>query len=210
MSAMRKLLSEFRAFATSGNLLDLALGFIIGTAFAALVQSLAENVLMQLVAAAGGKQDFSELSFGVGKASIHYGKFLTDLLNFLILTAVLFFVVKIISWLGIGRLRVFGDKDCPYCQEKVPVNALICKFCQQPLVEELPTLAEAQARLEAQQVRRRLPVPIPPLSVSQLPPIARRRRPSDESLPGGATVGPVTGLDDRPPSTPDDPAAPGR
>ncbi|GAA1787273.1 hypothetical protein GCM10009682_06620 [Luedemannella flava] len=175
---MRKLMREFRAFAMSGNMLDLALGFIIGTAFAALVQSLAQNILMQFVAAVAGKQDYSKVSVKVGEADIYYGRFVTDLLNFLILTAVLFFVIKMISWLGIARGRVFGRRDCPWCCEEVAVNALVCKFCRQPLVEELPTLAEARKRLESQQARR-LPFPFGTLAPLPKP----RRRPTSPPPP---------------------------
>ena len=161
MAVMRKLWGEFKAFAMSGNMLDLALGFIIGAAFAKLIESLANNVLMQLVAAIFGKQDFTQLQFTLHHAQINYGAFLTDMINFLMLAAVLFAIVKAIVWLGIGRGRVFGEKQCPYCLEKVPPTALVCRACSQQLVEELPPLSEAQQRL-AELHRRRLALPVLP------------------------------------------------
>jgi large conductance mechanosensitive channel len=159
---MRRLWNEFKSFAISGNMLDLALGFIIGAAFATLVQSLADNVLMQFVAAVFGKQDFGALYFKINNARIEYGAFLTDIINFLMLAAVLFLIIKFIVFLGVGRGRAFGTQQCPYCREQVSPNALVCKFCRQPLVDELPSLADARAQLEEQNRRKiGLPVPIP-------------------------------------------------
>src|SRR3954454_22768177 len=98
MPLMRRLWNEFKSFAMSGNMLDLALGFIIGAAFAKIIESLANNVLMQLVASIFGKPDFTKLTLTVNKAEIKYGLFLTDLLNFMMLAAVLFLIVKMIMW----------------------------------------------------------------------------------------------------------------
>src|SRR5262249_54708002 len=105
MPGMRKLLREFRAFALSGNVLDLALGFLIGAAFSGLIQSLARNVLLQLVAATFGQTDFNRLHFSINKARIYYGSFLTDLLNFVLLAAVLFMIVKVMSGIGLFSKR---------------------------------------------------------------------------------------------------------
>ncbi|WP_197672035.1 large conductance mechanosensitive channel protein MscL [Alloactinosynnema sp. L-07] len=121
--------SEFKAFALGGNMFDLALGFIIGTAFAALVESLAGNVLMQLVAAIFGKPDFSGLLFTVNGAELRYGAFLTELLNFLLLGLVLFALVKLMKKAGLGNFRAQGSRECPYCKEFVPIDALKCKWC---------------------------------------------------------------------------------
>ncbi|SDH90269.1 large conductance mechanosensitive channel [Actinokineospora alba] len=126
---MKGLWSEFKAFALGGNMFDLALGFIIGTAFAALVESLAGNVLMQLVAAIFGKPDFSSLMFTVNGAELKYGAFLTELLNFLLLGLVLFGLVKLMKKAGLGNFRAQGSRECPYCKEFVPIDALKCKWC---------------------------------------------------------------------------------
>src|SRR5262245_18820803 len=103
MPLMRRLWSEFKSFAMSGNMLDLALGFIIGAAFATIINSLVNNVLMQSIAAIFGKRDFSKLVVTVNQAEIRYGAFLTDLVNFLLLVALLFVVVKFIVLFGFGR-----------------------------------------------------------------------------------------------------------
>ncbi len=139
MPVMLRLLREFRTFTLSGNAFDLALGFLIGTAFAGLVQSLARNVLLQFVAAIFRQPDFGRLHFSVNHARIYYGNFLTDLLNFLLLALVLFLLVKVMTTVGLARTRVLAERECPYCLEQVVPHALVCKTCGQPLVSELPT-----------------------------------------------------------------------
>jgi large conductance mechanosensitive channel len=173
MTLVRKLWSEFKAFAMSGSMLDLALGFIIGAAFAKVIESLITNVILQLISAVGGEPDFNALTIHVGQSRIKYGAFVTDLINFVILAFMLFIVVKLIMRLGIGRNRVFGERQCPYCLDVIPPSALICRSCGQQLVEELPPLAEAERRLGDQRSRRlglpsvrRRPTGSPPASAA--------------------------------------------
>jgi len=160
---MRKLWQEFKSFAMSGNMLDLALGFIIGAAFAKLVESLANNVFMQFVAAVFGKQDFNELVFTLNRAQIKYGTFLTDMLNFVMLAGVLFLIIKFIVFMGAGKARVFGTQTCPYCLEQISPAAMVCKWCRQSLVDELPPLAEARRILAENTARRRIALPSLPV-----------------------------------------------
>lgn len=161
MPLMRRLWNEFKSFAMSGNMLDLALGFIIGAAFAKIIESMARNVLMQGVAAVFGKQDFSDLVWTVRHAEIRYGSFLTDLVNFLLLAGLLFIVVKFIVFIGVGRGRAFGSQQCPYCYEHIAPQALVCKFCRRDVVDDVPDLAEARNRLDEQYRRKGLPISIP-------------------------------------------------
>ncbi len=126
---MKNAWKEFKAFAMGGNMMDLALGFIIGAAFAALVESLAKNILMQLVAAIFGKPDFSELTLTIRDTEISYGAFLTDLVGFLLMALVLFGIVKLLKKAGMGNFRAQGQRECPYCKEFVAVDALKCKWC---------------------------------------------------------------------------------
>jgi large conductance mechanosensitive channel len=159
MPLMRRLWSEFKSFAMSGNMLDLALGFIIGAAFAKIIDSLVKNVLMQLIAVIFKQADFTKLSIDVRAGHILYGQFLTDLVNFLLLAALLFGVVKFIVFIGVGRGRSFGTQECPYCNEQVAPTALVCRFCRQQLVDELPSLADARAR-QVELTKRKLTLPI--------------------------------------------------
>ncbi|GAB3857910.1 hypothetical protein GCM10028801_17060 [Nocardioides maradonensis] len=141
---MGRMWREFRTFALGGNMLDLALGFIIGSAFAAVVDSLAKNVIMDFIAALGGAPDTSGLVWNVGKGQVHYGQFLGDFLSFLILGLVLFVLVKLIIRFGLGNFRAQGQKECVYCKEFVAIDALTCKWCTQVLVAELPSLEDAE------------------------------------------------------------------
>lgn len=128
-STLRSVWAEFKAFALSGNMFDLALGFIIGTAFSKLVDSLAGDVIMQGVAAIFGKPDFRDLTIG----PIRYGAFITELLNFLLLAAVLFMLVKLMAKVGLGNITggggTRGTRNCTYCKESVSIRALKCKWC---------------------------------------------------------------------------------
>jgi large conductance mechanosensitive channel len=181
MPLMRRLWNEFKSFAMSGNMLDLALGFIIGAAFAKIIESLANNVLMQLVAVVFGQPDFTKLSIDVNSGHIKYGQFLTDLVNFLLLAALLFGVVKFIVFIGVGRGRAFGTQECPYCNEHVAPTALVCRFCRQPLVDEVPSLADARAR-QMELTKRKLALPTGlPLPGLSLP--GRRKANNDSDTP---------------------------
>ncbi len=95
------LLGEFKAFAFKGNVIDLAVGVIIGAAFGGLVKSLVDNLIMPLIASIGGSPDgVNALSFSLNGTPIPYGKFLGDVLNFLILAAALFFfIVKFLGFI---------------------------------------------------------------------------------------------------------------
>ena len=126
---MKSLWAEFKAFALGGNMLDLALGFIIGTAFASVVDSLAGDVIMQFVAAIFGQPDFGALTFAVNGSEIRYGAFLTVVVNFLLLALVLFGLVKLLKKIGLGNFRAQGSCECPYCKEFVAIDATKCKWC---------------------------------------------------------------------------------
>jgi large conductance mechanosensitive channel len=89
------MLQEFRDFLFRGNIVELAVAFVIGLAFAAVVNSLVENLLMPVIAMIIGKPDFSDLTFTINDAVFRYGAFLTDLIQFVaIAAAVFFFVVR--------------------------------------------------------------------------------------------------------------------
>jgi len=85
---------EFKDFINKGNMVELAVAFVMGVAFTAVVTSLTDDVLMQIIAAVVGEPDFSALTFDLGDSVIRYGSFLTALINFLIISLVLFFIVK--------------------------------------------------------------------------------------------------------------------
>ncbi|MFN2467045.1 MAG: large conductance mechanosensitive channel protein MscL [Gaiellaceae bacterium] len=121
-----RLLGGFKEFVLRGNLLDLAIAFVLGLAFAALIQSFVDDIVMQIVAAIFGRPDFSGLAFDLGKSEIRYGAFLTALLVFLIIAAVLYLLYQ-------ASLRIYPrqttTRDCPHCLSAIPIGAGTCGFC---------------------------------------------------------------------------------
>ena len=107
------MLREFRDFLLRGNIVELAVAFVIGVAFGALITSFVDNLLMPIVAMIFGKPDFRELTFTINDAVFRYGSFLTDLLTFVaVAAAVFFFVVKPVNaW--INRLRSPVEEGMP-------------------------------------------------------------------------------------------------
>lgn len=88
------MIKEFKEFINQGNLVDMAIAFVLGTAFAALVKSFTDDILMQIVAMIFGKPDFSNLSFTINNSVIFYGSFLNAVIAFLIVAFAMFMVVK--------------------------------------------------------------------------------------------------------------------
>ena len=106
---MHQLVKDFRSFVLRGNVLDLAVAVVIGVAFNAVVTSLVNDVIMQIIAAIVGKPDFDNLTFAIGEGVIYYGRFLTALVNFLIVAATLFVVIKAFEEMQ-KRRRTSGEE----------------------------------------------------------------------------------------------------
>lgn len=135
----RGLLLEFRAFAMRGNILDLAVGVVMGVAFGAVVTSLVNDLLMPPIGALVGGKDFSALAIEIGGAEIRYGNFINTVINFLIVAAALFVIVKTVSQLQRAKPDAV-TKDCPFCYSAIPIPAIKCPACTSDL-----TGAEAAA-----------------------------------------------------------------
>ena len=124
----------FRDFILRGNLVDLAVAVVIGTAFGALVTALVKDLITPLIAAIGGKPDFSTFSFTINKSHFLYGAFINALITFVsIAAAVFFFVVKPVNML-MARRKTEPPVDetvrqCPECLSEIPVAARRCAFC---------------------------------------------------------------------------------
>jgi large conductance mechanosensitive channel len=125
---------EFRAFVVRGSLVDLAVAVVIGTAFAAVVNAVVEDLITPLIAAIAGEPDFGSLAFTINGSRFAYGDFLNQLLTFVIVAAVVFFlVVKPVNAL-MARLRTEPDVEsdtraCPECLSQIPRAARRCAFC---------------------------------------------------------------------------------
>lgn len=125
------MLEEFKTFITRGRVVDLAVGIVIGVAFASVVTSFVANIVTPLVTIPG-EVDFSDLSFTVGGGTFRYGAFLNDLVSFLVIAGAVFFgVVR-----PLGRLaersnadRAARTKECPECLSTIPDKARRCAFC---------------------------------------------------------------------------------
>lgn len=123
---------DFKEFALRGNVLDLAVGIIIGAAFTTVVNSFVGDIVMSFIAAVVGQPNYSSLKITVGNGAIFYGSFLTTLLNFLIVALALFFIVKAIN----RFIRPKGApqeppamRECPYCKLSIPTRAVKCQGC---------------------------------------------------------------------------------
>ncbi len=129
-----KLMQEFKAFILRGNVIDLAVGIVIGAAFAALVTAFVEDILTPLISIPG-KVNFANLSFTIGGGTFKYGAFLNAVVAFvLIAAAIFFFVVKPINSLMARRRSGEApadptERDCPYCLSAIPIKATRCKYC---------------------------------------------------------------------------------
>lgn len=129
------MLKDFKKFIMRGNMVELAVAVVIGTAFGAVVNALVQKLIMPLIAAIVGKPSFDDLTFTLHHSIIYYGSFLTALLNFAIVAAAVFFmvVVPMNHMLTMAAKRKTPEdpteKKCPECLSDIPVKAKRCAFC---------------------------------------------------------------------------------
>src|SRR3954447_3828126 len=129
-----RMLKDFRQFVLRGNLVDLAVAVVIGTAFTALVNSLVKSLVTPLIAAVFGSHDFSGLAFTINGSRFLYGDFINALITFITVSLVMFFfVIKPVNAL-LERFRPEPKVDqetheCPECLSDIPVAAKRCAFC---------------------------------------------------------------------------------
>lgn len=129
---MKKFLQEFKEFALKGNVLDLAIGVIIGGAFSDLVTSLTDNFINPIIGCIGGAEVQGKIHL-LGDQYINYGAFITAVINFVIMAFIIFLLMK-----GVKKLLTIGKKEeaaapltrkCPYCYGDIDVKATKCMFC---------------------------------------------------------------------------------
>jgi large conductance mechanosensitive channel len=126
------LVKEFKEFALKGPVVDLAVAFLLGVTFNGVVQSFVNDVLMNLIAALFGQPDFSALELHLGEGEIGYGAFITALVNFALVAAVLFALVKVLNRLRRPKGAAPeppATRECPYCLTAIPVAATRCGAC---------------------------------------------------------------------------------
>ncbi len=148
-------LKEFKEFAMKGNVLDLAVGVIIGGAFSSIVTSLVNNILTPIITILTGKVSFTDLFVSLdgneyatlaaaqdaGASTLNYGLFIQSVIDFLIIAFVIFLIVK-----GINKIRDIGKKEeeapkpttkkCPYCKSEISIEATRCPHCTSVIEEK--------------------------------------------------------------------------
>ena len=142
------MLKEFKAFAFRGNVLDLAVGIIIGGAFGTIVKSLVDDVIMPPIGLAMGNVDFANLFYllkpgekapppyatladahAAGAVTINYGNFISNLVTFMIVAFAVFLIVRAANRLKPQDAVAPSTRDCPYCRMAIPVGASRCPHC---------------------------------------------------------------------------------
>ncbi len=127
----------FRTFLLRGNVVDLAVAVVIGTAFGVVVTAFVKDLVTPLIAAIGGKPDFASLSFTINNSKFLYGEFFNALIAFLVIAAVIYFfvVLPINALVARARREPPADpttKKCTECLSEIPIGAKRCAFCTQP------------------------------------------------------------------------------
>lgn len=135
---MKKFANEFREFIAQGNVMDMAVGVIIGGAFGKIVASLVENILMPIIGILIGGVDFTNLSITVDHAEVKYGEFLQSVFDFLIIAFVIFIMMKQIAKAKSKLKRQEEaldptEKVCPFCKSTIDINATRCPHCTSEL-----------------------------------------------------------------------------
>ena len=122
---------EFQKFISRGNVMDMAVGVIIGGAFSAIISSLVDEIISPILGIFGGMNFDSYSLTLVGDATLNYGKFITAVVNFLIMALVIFFMVKVLNKVTAKykKPEEKKTKTCPYCKNEIPLEATRCGFC---------------------------------------------------------------------------------
>ncbi len=145
---------DFKAFIMRGNVIDLAVGFVMGVAFGAIVKSLVDDVIMPPIGLALGKVDFSNLyvllhdgakaagpyasladAKAAGAVTLNYGLFVNSVISFLIVAAAVFVVVRLVSKLQKPAAAAPTTKACPFCATDIPLASRRCPNCTSQLAQ---------------------------------------------------------------------------
>ncbi len=137
------MLKEFKEFALRGNVVDMAIGIIIGVAFGKIVTSLVTDIIMPPIGLILGRVDFADLYLSLdgktypslaaakaaGAATVNYGTFLNTVLDFLIVAFVMFLIIRQINRAFPPAPVVVSTRECPYCASQIPIKASRCPNC---------------------------------------------------------------------------------
>ncbi len=154
---MKKFLQEFKTFALKGNMIDLAVGMLIGSAFSGLVTSLTNNIIQPILNCFGSEnaEGAISLSIKVGKLNMPVGQFISDVINFVIMAFVIFLIVKAVNKItSLGKKpeepKAPTTKKCPYCLSEIAIEATKCPHCtsDQPVEEKKEETVEVEVKAE--------------------------------------------------------------
>ena len=138
---MKKFFSEFKEFISKGNVLDLAVGVIIGGAFSSIVTSLTDNIINPLINCIGGSDIQGKIHL-IGENYIDYGAFISAIINFVIMALIIFCIVKAVNKamsIGTKKEEVVEEvttKVCPFCKSEIAIDAVKCPHCTSDIPEE--------------------------------------------------------------------------
>lgn len=138
---MRKFLKEFKEFISKGNVMDLAVGVIIGSAFSNIVKALTDDIIKPIINSIDGAEIQGKLHLS-GDNYIDYGSFLSAIINFIIMAFIIFCMVKFVNELVAITKKLEKEKPvpktkiCPYCKSEIPIDAVKCCHCTSDLPEE--------------------------------------------------------------------------
>lgn len=134
---MKNFLKEFKEFAMRGNVMDMAVGIIIGAAFTAIVTSLVDDILSPIIGLLV-QVDFNELAVTIGNVDFRYGAFIMAIINFIIVAFALFIIIKALNKAAsLGKKPEEEDapttKECPFCKTEIHIEATRCPNCTSKL-----------------------------------------------------------------------------
>ena len=133
---MKGFMKEFKEFISRGNVMDMAVGIIIGGAFTAIVTALVDNIIMPLISGICGGMAFEDWAVKIGGSTIGIGAFIAAIVNFLLIALVLFSIIK-----AMNKFKKQQDepeeepttKECPFCKSEIPIGATRCPNCTSEL-----------------------------------------------------------------------------
>ena len=152
-------LSEFKEFIPRGNVMDMAVGVLIGGAFSSIVTSLTDDIISPILGLFGGA-NFDMLRLNIlGEVTLNYGKFLTAVVNFMLMAAIIFLMLKALRTLQVKAAQLAGSKEeepaasitktCPYCQMEIPIKAVRCGHCTSKLEIEMESKESPSDEVQA-------------------------------------------------------------
>lgn len=127
---------EFKEFIARGNVVDMAIGLVMGSAFTAIVNAVVDNILMPIISGLTAGVNYEDIVLTIGGSTLKIGLVINAIISFLIISLFMFFVVKAINAMRRDKDEVEEaptTKTCPYCQSEIPVDAVRCPHCTSKL-----------------------------------------------------------------------------